>query len=124
MIYKGIEKSKYAAELSKTLDIVKGDITKDIIEKGFDLTLCIDVLEHLKYEDLDKTLSAIRLCGDNFLFSIPFEGDPNLEADQTHIIKEDKEWWINKLSQYFNIQDAPKEWLFSNQLIIGGRMLK
>jgi len=121
ILYKGVERSIYAVNLGKTLDLVMGDITKEITERGFDLVLCLDVLEHLKYEDLDNALNGIKLCGKQFLFSIPFLGDPNLEADSTHIIKETKEWWVEKLSQYFNIKDAPKEWLFANQLLIGER---
>jgi len=55
----------------------------------------------------------------NFLFSIPFLGDPNLDADPTHIIKESKEWWVKKLSEYFIIKDAPVDWLFTHQMLIG-----
>ena len=57
--------------------------------------------------------------GNKFLFSIPFRGDPNLDLDKTHIIKETKEWWVKKLSEYFNIKDAPKDWLFHQQMLIG-----
>jgi len=126
IIYKGIDKSKYAIELNKTLDLSIGDITKfpkigigSLRYEVYDLILCLDILEHLEYKDLESTLNCIKNYGEKFLFSIPFLGDPNLEADITHIIKEDKEWWKEKLSKYFKIKDAPSDWLFHEQLLIG-----
>lgn len=122
----GIEISKWAVENAFTSNIIQDDITKpdnyDIVEDentDTDLITAIDVLEHLNEEQLNRTLDLMSNYGKRFLFSIPFLGDPNLEADSTHIIKETKEWWVEKLLQYFNIRDAPKDWLFANQLLIG-----
>lgn len=134
--YLGIEKSNYAVQntLYKGINLQQGDITdtkhcnklidkffgKDIIpRKEFDLVIFSDILEHLTYDQLDKVLSDYSGIGKKFIFSIPFIGDPNLELDPTHLIKEPKEWWINKLSQYFTITDAPDGWLFHKQLLIG-----
>jgi hypothetical protein len=122
--YLGIELSNFAVNNS-FVPIVKGDIInykigKDgIIHPEFAVCLCLDILEHLTKEELNKALENIKDCAKYFIFSIPFIGDPNLEADKTHKIKETKEWWINKLSEYFNIKEAPKEWLYSSQLLIG-----
>lgn len=105
-------------------DVIKGDITKlkldtSTYNEKWDLITAIDVLEHLDNEGLNYTLQLMAENGNKFLFSIPFEGDPNLEADSTHKIRETKEWWVNKLSQYFKIKDAPKDWLFNEQILIG-----
>ena len=123
--YIGIEKSKWVVENTpyKDLEIIQQDITEGIVlsNSDYDLVLCIDILEHLEKEKLDFVLETISKLGKNFIFSIPFVGDPHLEADKTHLIKESKEWWIKKLSEYFKVSDAPKEWLFSNQILIGER---
>jgi hypothetical protein len=117
--YLGIEKSEYAVQ-NACAKIIQGDITKGIaIPDSFDLILVLDVLEHLSYDELDFALRIISKLGKDYIFSLPYLEDPNLNADPTHKIKETKEWWINKLSQYFKIEDAPKEWLFNHQLLIG-----
>ena len=119
--YKGVEISKYVGDNWNTNigDLINEDIKNVSINEPFDLVLFIDILEHLSYEDLDIVLKKEQNKDSKFIFSIPFLGDPNLDADSTHIIKEDKEWWIGKLSKYFAIREAPKDWLFSNQLLIG-----
>lgn len=118
----GFDISKYAVmnPINANTQMWIDNITNFTITKQFDLVTAIDILEHLEYEDLDKALENIKnATKKNALFSIPFIGDPNLEADSTHIIREDKEWWINKISKYFTIKNTPKDWLFSNQLLIG-----
>lgn len=118
----GTDISKFAITHSYCPEnMIHDDIVNTQIKEEAKLVVCYDILEHLNYEDLDKALENIKSLGKNYIFSIPFLGDPNLDADPTHIIKESKQWWIEKLSKYFNIKDAPKEWLFSNQLLIGER---
>jgi len=116
--WRGIEKSEWAVK-NTNRGIIQGDITNLNVDGEFDMILCIDVLEHLDYKELDKALDNIKDLGEIFILSIPFMGDPNLEQDPTHKIKESKDWWINKLSQYFKVKEAPKEWMFSNQILIG-----
>ncbi len=120
--YLGIEKSMWAKNNSyKELDIRQGQIQipQSYIKEEYNLVLCIDILEHLKEEDLEKSLVNIKNYGKNFIFSIPFLGDPNLEADPTHIIKKTKKWWVDKLSKYFKIEDAPEDWLYHEQMLLG-----
>lgn len=120
----GVEISEWAIKnkICNT-NIVQGDILDFpfmTIGHSADLITAIDILEHLKYDDLDKALDNIFEQGiNNFLFSIPFKGDPNLDADPTHIIKEDKEWWLNKLEKHgFKIKETPQDWHFKEQIII------
>ena len=118
----GFDISKYAVmnPINANTQMWIDDILKFKSTKQFDLVTAIDILEHLNYEDLDKALKNIHRATKKYvLFSIPFEGDPNLEADITHIIKEDKDWWMLQLSKYFKIKDTPKDWLFKEQLLIG-----
>ena len=130
----GIELSKWAID-NRFIDdlIIQGDIssernykflfedfTSGTVEWKHDLITAIDVLEHLDDEQLDKTLKNIVKYGKKFLFSIPFEGDPNLEADKTHKQFHDKQWWIKKIESYgIKIKETPKDWLFSQQILIG-----
>ena len=130
--YVGIEKSQWAIDNTKYkhLCMLQGDITEkqdfnlmhmdSFIKKyGFNLVLVLDVLEHIEEKNIDKTLIAIKDYGTNFLFSIPYIGDPNLDLDITHVTKKTKEWWVNKLSEYFKIRDVPKHFMYGKQMLIG-----
>lgn len=117
---RGIEISQWSVNNAFTSEIHLGDITKDIQYFYVDLITAIDVLEHLDDNQLDKTLKLISKYGNKFIFSIPFIGDPNLLNDKTHKQFHDKQWWIDKISSYgIKTFEAPKEWMFSNQILIG-----
>lgn len=119
--YQGLEISKWAIEntIYKHLKIKQGDVRDPHDFKDFDLVLCIDILEHLDEKDLDKTLEYIKNYGKNFLFSIPWIGNPQLEVDPTHKIKKEKQWWINKLSNKFKLKEVPDYFAFKKQMLIG-----
>jgi len=99
-----------------------GDVTDEFTDfkDNYDLVIAYDLMEHLDYEQLDTALKNIFKWGTgNFIFSIPFKGDPNLDGDPTHIIKEDKEWWLNKLKEAgFKIVSTPETFPFKEQIIV------
>jgi len=116
--YEGIEISKFAVNNS-FVPIHLGNILTTNQFKS-NLVICFDVLEHLEYEDLDIALKNMNECTfDKVLISVPVIGDPNLENDPTHKIRETKDWWIEKISKHFDIKETPKDWLFAEQIIIG-----
>ena len=85
----------------------------------YKLIVCYDVLEHIEESELSKALDNCYKLGNNFIFSIPFEGDPNLLADKTHKIFKSKEWWLDKLTKTgFKIKETPEHFLFAHQIII------
>jgi len=123
---KGVELSKWAIAHTPFEGIRDKLINQDIslldVEKDtYDLIIGYDVLEHLEDEQrLDMALKRIYTTGTkNFVFSIPFIGNPNLDDDPTHRIKETKEWWMNKLLQHgFKIQKSPTNFLFNQQIVV------
>lgn len=130
--YTGIELSKWAVNNSFCDKILNGNITDENFYKyfwedfkgdggiGYDLITAIDVLEHLTNEDLDKTLKNMSKYGKQFLFSIPFIGDPNLDADPTHIQKKTKEEWIKLIESYgIELEPTQTNWMFHEQILIG-----
>jgi 2-polyprenyl-3-methyl-5-hydroxy-6-metoxy-1,4-benzoquinol methylase len=121
----GSDISEYAINNSQFKDILKDKLSVENIldinyDNDFDLVICYDILEHLDPKDLDKALDKIYLTGGkNFLFSIPFIGDPNLDNDSTHKIRMTKEQWIDKLKDHdFKIMEVPSNFLYRDQLII------
>lgn len=102
-------------------DITKGANTKESNTAGeFSLSLAYDVLEHLKYEDLKKGIDTlINSTKKYILVSVPFKGTPNCDADKTHIIKEDKEWWIKQFTDKgLKLIKTPDHFLYKEQIMI------
>jgi len=115
----GFDISQYAVD--NAIGIVKlGDITK-MSYNSQGLAVAYDLLEHIAYEDLDSAIDNLIKDAEHILVSIPFIGDPNLEADKTHIIKETKHWWIKKFEEKGLILiKTPEHFLFKNQILIFG----
>ena len=117
----GVEISDYALDNLLYPTITKGNILNYRKPVGiFDLSIAYDVLEHIKYEDLDKAINTLYIFSNKYiLVSIPFKGDPNLNADPTHIIKESREWWLQKfLSKGLKEVEVPSHFLYREQLLI------
>ena len=91
-----------------------------IVGEKYDLVTAIDVLEHLKYENLAKAISTLCDVSSKYILaSIPFKGTPNCENDPTHIIKESKDWWIKQFEGVgLKVIPTPDEFLFKEQLIL------
>ena len=119
--YQGLEVSKWAIEntIYKNLKIKHGDVRDPHDFKDFDLVLAIDILEHIEEKDLNQVLGNIKTYGKNFLFSIPWLGNPDLDKDLTHKIKKSREWWINKLTNHFKIKEVPDYFSYKNQMLMG-----
>jgi len=118
----GIEISTYA--VGKTFSpgkVFYGNIvTLDPKQNKYDLIVAYDVLEHIHYNDLPKAINNIKqMALKNVLISVPVIGDPNLEADSTHKIKQTKKWWINEFISFgFKLKETPVNFQYANQLII------
>lgn len=118
--YKGIELSKWAKDNSFASNIVVGNVDNKKHYSKADLITAIDVLEHLTFSELDLTLKNMSNHGNHFLFSIPFDGDPNLMNDSTHKQFKSKEEWIELIEKYgIKILDTPQDWAFAHQILVG-----
>jgi glycosyltransferase involved in cell wall biosynthesis len=132
-ICRGIECSKWAIDNS-FVDCIQRGYIQDIpcYERSgpkkkdgscrllaWDLITAIDVLEHLEYNNLDETIDHITLLGNKILISVPFKGTPNCENDPTHIIKEDRDWWIKQfIAKGLKEVNVPAHFLYKEQLLI------
>lgn len=126
----GFDKSAYAVKNSpyglngNITRLWIRDIAEPMIEEeqdtSYSLVVAYDVLEHLSYEDLDKALRNCSLWSSKWLLvSVPVKGDPNLEADFTHLIKEERSWWVEQIEKHgFHVIETPQNFIFRNQLII------
>ena len=121
----GIEKSVYAVNNSPVKDfLVVGDITKIPLSResnNISLVVAYDVLEHLEDKELDKALKEMyRISNKHVLISVPFIGNPSLEADSTHKQFMTRDEWEQKVvSAGFKIIPTPKNFMFGNQILIG-----
>jgi len=120
---KGIEISDWAVKHAFVNDIIKGDISKEKEYTDHDLITAIDVLEHLNDSQLDRTLINMANYGRNFIFSMPFPGDPNLLADKTHKQFRTKGGWVKIIESHgIKIKDTPDHWLFEEQMLVGEKV--
>lgn len=108
MLYRdayGVDISDYAIEnCDKEIQkyLLKVDNCRDIskFNKTFDYVISKDVFEHIPYEMIEETIVQLKKHS-KCLFAIIPLGDgqqyyiPSYELDKTHIIKQDKDWWIN-----------------------------
>ena len=119
----GTDTSKWAIEHSYCKDsMIIDDISNTQITEMAKLLVVYDILEHLDNNQLDRALENISKLAKNFVISVPYIGDPNLLADKTHKQFMTKQQWIDKIQEFgIIVKDAPKEWLFANQILIGGK---
>jgi len=119
---KGFDISEYATKHKIcSSEIRQFELGKEsFANEQYDLVTAIDVLEHLKYENLSYALSTLNATTSKYILaSIPFKGTPNCENDPTHIIKEDKDWWIKQFEGVgLKVIPTPDEFLFKEQLIL------
>ena len=116
---KGIEISEFAVNNKIHHDVYHGSVL-DFEWQNFDLAIAYDLLEHISYEDLDDAIQNLYdSTNKHILVSVPVIGDPNLEADPTHIIKEDREWWVKQfVSKGLKEVEVPQHFLYREQLMI------
>ena len=81
-----------------------------------DILVCTDVLEHIEPDKLDNVLlhmeNCMRKCGFFVISTIPaFSILPN--GANAHLIVEDKDWWKEKLSTYFDVHQM---WWTKNEV--------
>jgi hypothetical protein len=119
---KGIELSSWAVDhpIAKNLNIEVGDVINYKSKASYDLVIAYDLLEHLDKKDLDNAIRNLILMSNKWiLVSVPVLGDPNLERDKSHKIKESKEWWINQFEKrHLNLIPTPDHFLFKKQILI------
>ena len=82
----------------KNTDIVSFANTK---KKPFNSVICIDFLEHIHEDDLHEVLTAIKSVSKRVLFGIANHSD-KINNVELHLIRQNADWWVNKLSEYFN----------------------
>lgn len=118
----GIELSQWAVDHSLVPGFVRqGDVAeKHILINRHYLVVAYDLLEHIPYEQLDDAIdNLIKYSRKHLLISVPVLGDPNLEADSTHLIKETKDWWKKQfLDKGCKEQPVPQHFLYKEQLMI------
>lgn len=120
----GYELSRYAIENKicnapiYRMDLnVKNDFSDTC---KYDLVTAIDVLEHLEYDKVDSAIDTLIDASNKYILtSIPYKGTPNCENDPTHIIKESREYWVDKFTtQGLKEVEVPADWIFKEQLLL------
>lgn len=73
-----------------------------------DMTVCVDVLEHIEPEKLDAVLDHIYQKTNKILYFkvclLPAFGTLS-DGRNLHLIIEDKDFWLDKLSKYYTLEN-------------------
>lgn len=77
--------------------------------ESFDGLVCLDVLEHIPRKDMEDTVSemhrVLRVGGRAVL--IVNVGNTYFESDESHVTKESRQWWTQKIREAgFNISNS------------------
>lgn len=101
----GIEVSKVCSEnFLSDIPHINADFlnySKDLEEKSYQVSLCMDVLEHIDPNFVDIFLSEIHRISDFSLLGIANHSDI-IENIELHLIQEDSKWWTNKIQKYWS----------------------
>ena len=119
----GIEISEYACQHSLVPNnVLQGSITEEhhIPVPPYKLVIAYDLLEHVPYEKLSLAIdNLIKGSKQYILVSVPVIGDPNLERDPTHIIRETKDWWRKQFTDKGCKElTVPQHFLYRDQQMI------
>jgi len=120
---KGVEKSQYAVDNRISDEVILGDVLDYDCKENINtavVTVAYDLLEHLEYKHLNKVINTlIKYSRRYILISVPFKGTPNCDADPTHIIKEDRDWWIKQFTEKkMKLIKTPDTFPFKEQILI------
>lgn len=97
-----------------------------LLESSPDWIICLDVLEHIGNEELDRIIRIMN--GKKVIVRVPVcnvEGEPFCFAvsrnDKTHVQCHTKNWWINKLSsKYYINQYIELENIYDSDGVLAG----
>lgn len=68
--------------------------------KYFDGLICMDVLEHIPYENIDDIIISLSRMAKSAFFGIANHSDV-LNGVELHLIQQDSSWWIEILKKYY-----------------------
>jgi len=82
------------------------------VENKYDLTICIELLEHLSEEHADTLVSTIVESGEIMIVSAAYPG----QGGQVHINEKPKDYWISKFESKGVIYDKNSSEYIINQV--------
>ena len=96
----GIEPSEYVIKKNlKNLPVIHGTIQD--IKDNYDALYCMDVLEHIDPEEIDKNLAHLAKHAPKALYGIANHSDV-WDGVELHLIQQPAIWWFEKLRQYYS----------------------
>lgn len=85
-----------------------------------DYLITTDVLEHIPYKEIDGFIVTLRrLCNKQIhAISLRPSGNKLPDGRPCHLIVEPKEWWINKMKQWFRKVDIIKHFKSAKKVVL------
>lgn len=76
------------------------DYAATITDKKYNLAICMDMLEHINYKDIDNVIKNFERIATFSLVGIANHSDI-FNGVELHLIQEDSTWWQSLLEKYF-----------------------
>lgn len=98
----GLEPSKYLCETDlQSFDVINSDILSLKTRRKWDGLYCMDVLEHIPHQEINKTIEALSKLAPEAIYGIANHSDI-YDGVELHLIQEDSDWWESRLSKYYS----------------------
>ena len=78
-------------------------------DKFFDMVVSFALLEHLNHGELERAIKEIQRVSQRGIISVGYGDNPDFADDITHAIKENGDWWREKIPDVYEIHDDRNE---------------
>ena len=95
----GLEPSSLIAEQLKG-DVINSDIQNLETDRTWEGLYCMDVLEHISYDEIDSCLEKLKTLAPTALYGIANHSDIQ-KGVELHLIQEEPDWWLEKLRRVY-----------------------
>lgn len=90
------------SKVCKELPIIRDDIVSHAVEHRYSRLICMDVLEHIKPEDLEANIASLAAMAPTALIGVANHSDVHC-GFELHLIQQCSGWWLEVIRKYYEM---------------------
>lgn len=94
----GLEPSQYICNKLSSYPVINKGIME--VEGSWDALYCMDVLEHIEPQEIDKVVAKLASLAPKALIGVANHSD-KWRGTQLHLIREEADWWGSLLKKHY-----------------------